>query len=140
MHGVPRARRGAAEEQSGPRFSVIAWGRRRALTAKNSSKAERDERAHDEPNDRVPPRTPLPPSPPPPPPQPAPRRGISDDAENVLVRPDDLLELVRAFVRKTAASDAKRSVLRAAAPRVPRVQHAAAAHMRDSPGVQVQPH
>ena len=39
-HGVP-ALRGAAARARRARFSIIAWGRRRALSARNSSAAER---------------------------------------------------------------------------------------------------
>ncbi|KAH8075645.1 hypothetical protein JL721_1659 [Aureococcus anophagefferens] len=39
LHGIPKLR---SKKLGGPRFSIIAWGRRRRLTSKNSTKAERD--------------------------------------------------------------------------------------------------
>lgn len=36
-HGIPKLTRASASASDGPRFSIIAWGRRRRLTSRNSS-------------------------------------------------------------------------------------------------------
>lgn len=41
QHGIPKAK-----TQIGPRFSIIAWGRRRTLNKRNSTKDEQEKNAH----------------------------------------------------------------------------------------------
>ena len=101
LHGVPRLQRGS---HGGPRFSIIAWGRRRRLTPRNSSKAERDAAADDEQRERTRP---------PPPPAAPPRAEPAPPDGDAVVHPDDLLALVRDFKARAdardAADDAKRA-------------------------------
>ena len=106
LHGIPKLR---SKKLGGPRFSIIAWGRRRRLTSKNSTKAERD--AADEVRAYEAPPPPRRPDPPP----------EADDARAAsVVHPDDLLALVRDFASKAAVAARLKSQPERA---VPRLQH-----------------
>ena len=107
LHGIPKLR---SKKLGGPRFSIIAWGRRRRLTSKNSTKAERD--AADEVRAYE--------APPPPPRRPDPPPEADDARAASVVHPDDLLALVRDFASKAAVAARLKSQPERA---VPRLQH-----------------